>query len=78
MFGGLQYHMKAEMSKESFQYFNHKFGLDVKDFDNNKYLNNFFKPLAINEDKNGRTFVSAVEGKDMPFYGVQFHPEKNS
>ena len=78
MFGGLQLNMKAEMSKESFQYFNHKFGLDVTDFNSNKNLRSFFKPLAVNEDKNGRIFISAVEGKNMPFYGVQFHPEKNS
>jgi len=75
-------------------YFNHRFGIEIKTFyrkkiilvvwdkkfyglENNK-LREFFDILTINSDKSGKTFVSAIEAKDFPFYGVQFHPEKNS
>lgn len=32
--------------------------------------------LAVNSDREGRTYVSAVEAFDWPIYGVQWHPEK--
>lgn len=35
-----------------------------------------FDVLSVNDDKKGRTFVSTIEGKKLPFYGVQWHPEK--
>lgn len=33
--------------------------------------------LATAKDRNGKPFVAAVEHNNMPFYGVQFHPEKS-
>lgn len=35
-----------------------------------------FDVLSVNDDKKGRRFVSTIEGKKLPFYGVQWHPEK--
>lgn len=32
--------------------------------------------LSTNADRNGKTFVSAVESYKYPIYGTQFHPEK--
>jgi gamma-glutamyl hydrolase len=34
--------------------------------------------LSTNVDLSGRAFVSTVEveGKELPFFGVQWHPEK--
>ncbi|XP_022703088.1 gamma-glutamyl hydrolase-like [Varroa jacobsoni] len=40
-------------------------------------VNKVFNQLATNKDINGIEFVSALEAKAYPFYGVQFHPEKN-
>ena len=40
-------------------------------------LNDTFRVLATNEDRKGLLYVSIVESKKNPFYGVQFHPEKN-
>lgn len=34
-----------------------------------------FVPLSTNVDDNGRAFVSIMEHRTAPFYGVQFHPE---
>lgn len=33
--------------------------------------------LSTNRDENGLKFISAVESIRYPFYGLQFHPEKN-
>ncbi|KAB0796136.1 hypothetical protein PPYR_10197 [Photinus pyralis] len=33
--------------------------------------------LSTNRDINGLEFISSYESKHYPFYGVQFHPEKN-
>ncbi|XP_034249200.1 gamma-glutamyl hydrolase-like isoform X2 [Thrips palmi] len=36
-----------------------------------------WRTLSVNEDPNGVEFVSAFEHRQLPLYGVQFHPEKN-
>lgn len=40
-------------------------------------LDDDWRILATNEDKRGLEFISVFESKDYPFYGIQFHPEKN-
>ena len=35
-----------------------------------------FTPLAISYDKTGRAFVALMESDKYPFFGSQFHPEK--
>jgi anthranilate/para-aminobenzoate synthase component II len=33
--------------------------------------------LTTNEDSNGLEFISTLEHRRYPIYGLQFHPEKN-
>lgn len=33
--------------------------------------------LATNVDREGKRFVSLMQGRELPFYAAQFHPEKN-
>jgi hypothetical protein len=33
--------------------------------------------MSLNHDKKGLEFISTLEHRKYPFYGVQFHPEKN-
>lgn len=33
--------------------------------------------MSLNRDREGITFISTLEHTTYPFYGVQFHPEKN-
>ncbi|RWS27148.1 gamma-glutamyl hydrolase A-like isoform X1 [Leptotrombidium deliense] len=41
-------------------------------------LDEFFDVLSTNEDVTGLQFISTIEAKKYPIYGVQFHPEKNA
>ncbi|XP_023346461.1 gamma-glutamyl hydrolase [Eurytemora carolleeae] len=41
-------------------------------------MDTFWTPLSLNTDKDGLEFISTIEAKNYPFYGTQFHPEKNS
>ncbi|CAK0871841.1 unnamed protein product, partial [Prorocentrum cordatum] len=35
-----------------------------------------FDILATSSDRTGRPYVAMIQGKRLPFYAVQFHPEK--
>merc|ERR1711957_167264 len=48
-------------------------------------LNSMYTVTSINYDRRGRKFVSTIEGiadsqnlMSRPYYGVQWHPEKNN
>ncbi|KAF5897829.1 gamma-glutamyl hydrolase-like, partial [Clarias magur] len=55
----------------------HNYGVTERVFVGNEKLSSFFSVLSTNEAKNGAVFVSTMEGKRYPFYGVQWHPEVN-
>ncbi|XP_029998452.1 gamma-glutamyl hydrolase isoform X2 [Sphaeramia orbicularis] len=55
----------------------HHYGVTVKNFEENEKLQSFFSILSSNIAVNGAHFVSTIEGKKYPFYGVQWHPEVN-
>ncbi|XP_008334216.1 gamma-glutamyl hydrolase [Cynoglossus semilaevis] len=55
----------------------HHYGLTVETFQKNEMLHNFFSLLSTNTAENEAHFVSTVEGRRYPFYGVQWHPEGN-
>jgi gamma-glutamyl hydrolase len=55
--------------------FNHEEGISVDRFNNNKQLSQTFRLLAKASDRYGKTYVALVEGRKMPWYGCQFHPE---
>lgn len=40
-------------------------------------LTDEFHVLSLNRDKKGLEFISTLEHRRFPFYGLQFHPEKN-
>jgi gamma-glutamyl hydrolase len=57
---------------------NHERGIEPKVFESDEGLTSLFRIVSTNVDLNGRPFVSTVESHVYPFYGVQFHPEKNA
>ncbi|XP_013099711.2 gamma-glutamyl hydrolase [Stomoxys calcitrans] len=40
-------------------------------------LDAMWNVMSLNHDWEGSEFISSIEHKRYPFYGVQFHPEKN-
>ena len=54
----------------------HHDGVDPQSFQKNKNLGDFFRVISTNKDRNDRPFASTMEGKNVPVYGVQWHPER--
>lgn len=59
---------------------NHEFGLHPADFWKSPALQEMWLISAMGHDTTGRPFVASLEPRSfaMPFYGVQYHPEKNA
>ena len=76
MFGPLGDAAKV-FEQNSITYNSHGSMILLKTFINNDGLRNFWKPISLSTDHLGLTFVSAMEALNYPFFGVQFHPEKN-
>lgn len=47
-----------------------------KDAFERSFLPNLWIPFSYNSDKDGKAFVTSIEHRNLPFYGVAFHPEK--
>ncbi|KAJ1090206.1 hypothetical protein NDU88_003341 [Pleurodeles waltl] len=77
MFRNVPLDLMKALRKEKLTGNFHHFGLETQDFYANKNLRNFYNVLSTNTDKVGLEFVSTMEGKKYPFYGVQWHPEVN-
>ena len=43
---------------------------------NSFFADSFWLPLTTNLDDDGMKYVSMIEAKHFPFWGVIFHPEK--
>ena len=55
---------------------NHEQGVTPSDYARSSLVDTF-DILATNVDRKGRQFISVVEGKSVPVWATQFHPEKN-
>jgi GMP synthase-like glutamine amidotransferase len=55
--------------------FNHQYAITRSHFDSTPSLFSAFRILATTIDRQGQEYIAAVEGRELPFYGVQFHPE---
>ena len=56
----------------------HDHGLLVSEYESNSQVHDFFEMLSYNATPSGQLFVSTMESRDYPFYGTQWHPEKNN
>ena len=56
----------------------HNQGVLLDHFLGSAKLQSAFQVLATNTDRAGKRFVSLIAGRDLPFFGAQFHPEKNA
>jgi len=53
----------------------HKYGFSKDVFEKDE-VKQRFEILATSKDRKGKEFVSVYQGKEFPFFGFQFHPEK--
>ena len=58
--------------------FAHNEGISVEKFYANSDLSSENEILATAKSQNGEQFVAIIQSKIYPFFGMQFHPEKNS
>uniref|UniRef100_A0A3B5LKP5 folate gamma-glutamyl hydrolase n=1 Tax=Xiphophorus couchianus TaxID=32473 RepID=A0A3B5LKP5_9TELE len=77
MFQGFSKELIKALTEEPLTGNFHNYGLTVEAFQKNEKLSGFFSLLSTNVAENGAHFVSTIEGKRYPFYGVQWHPEVN-
>ncbi|KAL0979119.1 hypothetical protein UPYG_G00180980 [Umbra pygmaea] len=78
MFEGFPDDVMNALSQEALTGNFHHYGVTMQTFKNNEKLQSFFSILSSNIAENGDIFVSTMEGRTYPFYGVQWHPEVNS
>ena len=56
---------------------NHMMGVSPSKFKRSKLLNSMYSIVSTNVDRRGKMFVSTIEGRLYPFFGVQWHPERS-
>jgi gamma-glutamyl hydrolase len=57
---------------------NHRMGLCPKTFLKNKKLKNRFRIVGTSRDRQDKEFIAIIEAINYPFYGFQWHPERNT
>uniref|UniRef100_A0A4W4FIP7 folate gamma-glutamyl hydrolase n=1 Tax=Electrophorus electricus TaxID=8005 RepID=A0A4W4FIP7_ELEEL len=77
MFEAFPPELLTALSQEALAANFHHFGVTDQMFMRNEKLRSFFSVLSLNKAENGVVFVSTMEGRKYPFYGVQWHPEVN-
>ncbi|KAL0107080.1 hypothetical protein PUN28_015548 [Cardiocondyla obscurior] len=76
LFGNAPQDVIKILSEENVTANYHRYCVTMQDL-NNVNLTDEFHVLSLNHDKNDLEFISTIEHKQFPFYGLQFHPEKN-
>ena len=65
-----------DFAKQPITMNNHIAGVLPETFERNEKLSAFYRVVSTNVDRAGKRFVSTIEGKKLPIYGSQWHPEK--
>ena len=69
------------VQKDPIFFFNHDHAFFLSEFEKNEALSREYKVVATattKYDKYPEPIVAVIENRNFPFYGVQFHPEKNA
>ncbi|ERL92913.1 hypothetical protein D910_10218 [Dendroctonus ponderosae] len=76
LFSGAPVEIIEILSEKNATYNLHRYCLTRAVLDENNLLDSW-RIISTNKDANGLEFISAIEHRSYPIYGVQFHPEKN-
>jgi len=77
LFRALGGHVTSILSQQNVTMNFHHDGIPPTVSATNPKLAAFYNVLSINHDRKGAPFVSTMEAKEWPIYGVQWHPERN-
>ena len=58
-------------------YYHDNYAIKTNTFNQNQLLRKFWTMVGTSTSPYNEEFVAIMESKEYPFYGVQFHPEKN-
>ncbi|XP_028516312.1 gamma-glutamyl hydrolase [Exaiptasia diaphana] len=64
------------MEQVPFSYNNHLVGMNSKTFNRYEPLKEMFRITSTSRDRNGREYISSMEGKEYPFFVWHWHPSK--
>jgi len=79
MFKDLSSEIYETFTKKEATFNYHRFSMEASYWKDHSNISEVFRILATSVDpKTGVEFIAAYEAKDYPFYGVQWHPEKNA
>jgi len=70
--------LMKKLSTEGLTYNYHYKCVTTETFHSTSALHTMFRALSYNTGKDGKTYISTMEGKDLPIYATQWHPERNS
>ncbi|RZC41983.1 GATase and/or Peptidase C26 domain containing protein [Asbolus verrucosus] len=76
MFSKASPELLENLKTKNLTYNYHKYCLFEEDLRKNNLLKDW-KIISKNKDVNGLEFVSTMEHIEYPFFGTQYHPEKN-
>jgi len=66
------------MESNNISFFHHNNTPDPRGWEENEFLKSTMQVLAWTEDYANNTYAASVGGIDLPFWGTQFHPEKET
>merc|ERR1719221_2091965 len=64
------------LTTQNVTYEDHTSGVEPNHFAQRQGLVEYLDILATTTDRGGRPYVAIIQGKTLPIYAVQFHPEK--
>ena len=76
LFKHIPQHLLTAIQKENITYNHHHDGILPPIYSKYPELREYYL-LGVSYDQKGLEYVAIVENKKYPFYGLQFHPEKN-
>ena len=72
-------HIQNIVSTKNVTMNNHRKGITPSHFEKNARLTTMFRATSTSIDLDGNPFISTIESSmNYPFFGVQYHPEKNT
>lgn len=67
--------LRSSLQTFNLVYHNHEYGTRLTSYAAVEKLQQFFKVVSVSKDLQGEYFVSSIEGKTHPIFGVMWQPE---